>query len=105
MAAKGRSASEYIESMPIAGIDSFNIYIGKNIRYPDVNGDSELTVIISFIVNTDSTLSDFRIIESPGQSFSREAKRLIKDGPAWKPAIADGLPVREETRIKIVFRK
>ena len=105
MAAKGRSASEYIEAMPIAGIDSFNIYIEKNIRYPDANGYRELTVIISFIVNTDSTLSDFRIIESPGQSFSREAKRVIKEGPAWKPAIADGLPVREETRIKIVFRK
>ena len=104
MAAKGRSASEYTEAMPIAGIDSFNLYIEKNIRIPDTTSKKEETVIISFIVNSDSTLSDFRIIESPGQSYSREAKRLLKEGPRWKPATENGIPVSEETRISIVFR-
>ncbi len=104
MATKGRSASEHTEAMPIAGIDSFNLYIEKNIRIPDTTSKQEETVIISFIVKSDSTLSDFRIIESPGQSYSREAKRLLKDGPRWKPATENGIPVSEETRISIVFR-
>ncbi|MBI5009511.1 MAG: energy transducer TonB, partial [Bacteroidia bacterium] len=104
MAAKGRSVSEQTPPQPVAGIDSFNIYIEKNIRVPDTRGDRDQTVIISFIVNTDSTLSDFRIIGSPGESFSREAKRLIKEGPRWKPATENGIPVKEETRIRIVFR-
>jgi hypothetical protein len=101
-AAKGRFVSEHATPQPIAGIDSFNIYIEENMKSPGTRG--EQIVIISFIVNTDSTLSDFRIIESPGQSFSREAKRLIKEGPRWIPAIDNGLHVKEETRIKIVFR-
>lgn len=104
MAAKGRSVSEQTPPQPVAGIDSFNVYIEKNKRVPDTRGDRNQTVIISFIVNTDSTLSDFRIIESPGEPFSREAKRLIKEGPRWKPATENGIPVKEETRIRIVFR-
>jgi len=102
MAAKGRSVSEHTPPQLVAGIDSFNIYIEENITSPVTRG--EQIVIISFIINTDSTLSDFRIIESPGESFSLEAKRLIKEGPRWIPATENGIHVKEETRIKIVFR-
>ncbi|MBK9391123.1 MAG: energy transducer TonB [Bacteroidetes bacterium] len=62
-------------------------------------------VILSFNVNTNSTITDYRIIESPGPAYSREAKRLIKEGPLWKPALNNGQPAEEEYRIRIVFRK
>ncbi len=101
---KGKDITNHIQPQPVNGIDSFNIYLEKNTRNPQTEKIAEKIVILSFTVNTDSTISDFKIIESPGQAYSREAKRLIKEGPAWKPAMNNGKPAEEEYRIKIVFR-
>ena len=101
---KGKDITNHIQPQPVNGIDSFNIYLEKNTRNPQTEKITEKIVILSFTVNTDSTISDFKIIESPGQAYSREAKRLIKEGPAWKPAMNNGQPAEEEYRIKIVFR-
>ena len=37
--------------------------------------------------------------------FSQEAKRLIKEGPTWKPAIHNGENISDELKITIVFEK
>ncbi len=103
MAAKS-SLREHTSPQPVTGIDSFNIYLEKNIRNPEPGSGKEEVVIISFTVKPDSTIGDIRIIESPGQAYSNEAKRLIKDGPMWKPAFGNGVPVKEEYRLRIVFR-
>jgi hypothetical protein len=104
LTAKGKDVAEYIPSQPVNGIDSFNIYLEKNIRNPQPEEVQEKIVILDFRINTDSTISDYRIIESPGPAYSREAKRLIKEGPRWIPATQKGIPVKEEYRLKIVFR-
>ena len=103
MAAKSIIAG-HIPPQPVTGMDSFNIYLEKNIRNPEPDNNNEEIVIISFKVMTDSSLTDLKIISSPGAPFSKEAKRLIKDGPAWKPAMIDRTPVEEEYRITIRFR-
>lgn len=104
MAAMRRSGQDHTSPQPVTGIDSFNIYLEKNIRLPQQETYKEEVVIVSFIIRTDSTISDLKIVESPGQAYSREAKRLIKEGPFWKPAMIDGKPVEEEYRITIRFR-
>jgi hypothetical protein len=104
MAAKSRSGAVRIMPQPVSGIDSFNIYLRSNVRNPKPGSDHERFVTISFTVKTDSTLTDLKVIESPGQQYTREAKRLIKEGPLWKPATIDGKPVDEEYRITIRFQ-
>jgi hypothetical protein len=104
MAAKSMSGPGYSGPQPLSGIDSFNIYLEKNIRLPHPGSSKEKIVILSFIVRTDSTLADMKILESPGQQYSREAKRLIKEGPLWKPAMIGVKPLEEEYRVTIRFR-
>jgi len=104
MAAKRKSAPDHIPPQPVTGIDSFNIYLELNVRNPQPESDQERFVTISFTVRTDSTLTDLKVIESPGQAYTREANRLMKDGPKWKPAMMDGIPVEAEYRITIRFR-
>ena len=74
------------------------------IRQIPGDNKTEPFVIISFIVKPDSSLTNIRIQESPGQAYSREAKRLLKEGPLWIPATENGEPVEEEYSIKITFR-
>jgi hypothetical protein len=102
-AAKARRLSEHTSARPSVGTDSFNLYLEKNIR----NLEPEITenlVVISFTVNTDSTLSPVTVISSPGHNYTIEAIRLIKEGPAWYPAIVNGKAVEEEVRLTVRFR-
>ena len=103
MAAKSISIENHTKPEPVEGIDSFNLYIETKINQFPRGDDSEQVVILSFVIKKDSTLTDFKIIESPGQAYSREAKRLIKEGPRWKPATVNGQPVEEEYIVRLVF--
>jgi hypothetical protein len=103
MASKS-SFSDHSAPQPVTGIDSFNIYLEKNIRNPQPENENEEFVIISFVVQPDSTIGDIRIIESPGKAYSNEVIRLIEKGPRWKPAFENGVGVKEEYRLRVVFR-
>ena len=103
-AAKSSLAAEHQAPVPVTGIDSFNIYLEKNLRNPEHEGKAELFVLVSFIVKSDSTVAKIRIIESPGKKWSDEAKRLLLEGPRWIPAKIDGKTVEEASTLKIWFR-
>ena len=103
-AARSKAASSYVPPQPVTGLDSFNLWIEKNIRDPLPDKENEEVVVVSFKVRADSTITDFQIITSPGEAYSIEAERLIKEGPVWKPASENGIPAEAETSVKIVFR-
>lgn len=103
LSARSKSAPAIVSPEPVTGLDSFNIWIEKNIHDPEPDKNLEEAVIISFIVMKDSTITKLKIISSPGEAFSREAKRLIKEGPLWKPAMIDGNPIEKEHRLTIRF--
>lgn len=104
LAARSKSALSYVPSQPVTGLDSFNLWIEKNIRNPRPDNGNEEAVVVSFKVMVDSTVTDIHIISSPGDAYSKEALRLIREGPVWKPATENDLPSEEETSVKIVFR-
>jgi len=89
---------------PIVGQDSFNIYLEKNIRKPEPEKSEPQVAVVSFKVLTDSTLTNIRIISSPGEAYSTESIRLIKEGPLWIPAEENGIKTEEEVTIRIVFK-
>jgi antitoxin component YwqK of YwqJK toxin-antitoxin module len=48
------------------------------------------TVIMRFIVNQDGSLDDIRAEMDPGYGLVKEATRVLKRSPKWKPAILYG---------------
>jgi TonB family protein len=87
---------------PRDGFGAYQFYLLNNIRIPTearnnrINGEVEL----SFLVNENGRLSDFKIERSLCQSCDKEAIRLIKEGPPWILYNSDA-PMR--TRVTIVF--
>ena len=100
---KSITIRDYMPPQPVIGRDSFNIYVMTHIRNPEPEISDSQVVVISFRVNHDSTISSMRIISSPGQDYSREARRLINEGPVWKPAEDNSIPVEDEVILRIVF--
>lgn len=91
---------------PLGGTDLFNTYLANNTRYPGgVENPKRETLRIQFKVSVTGDPKDFSVSRAPAnEAFSREAIRLIKDGPRWSPAIKDGIPVESEVTLRITFK-
>jgi TonB family protein len=97
--------NKYTPPHPVNGRADFDKYIRDNLRRPDTTtAGQRVVVVLNFNINAKGKIDSIRIIRSPGRNFSDEAIRLIKEGPAWKPAEENGNAISDEVRIRIVFK-
>lgn len=90
---------------PVTGTNNFQRYIEENIRKPQTLAQGERAVaIVSFLVLSTGAIDSMKVLESPGDEFAAEAMRLIREGPAWKPAEENSVPVDDEVRLRIIFK-
>jgi len=61
------------------------------------------SVVVSFIVSKDGTISEVKAENDPGYGTKDEAVRVIQKGPKWKPAVQNGRNVIYRHRQAIVF--
>jgi TonB family protein len=95
----------HISPQPLNGKAAFDKYIQENIHRPDsATAGQRVVVVLNFLVHTDGRIDSIRIVRSPGKMFSDEAIRLIKSGPAWKPAEENREKIDDEVRVRIVFK-
>lgn len=94
-------------AVPVGGIDQFYNYLLKNIQYPKEARESNITgkVIVEFVVEKDGSISskNINVLKSPHKSLSKEAIRLIKNGPKWTAGKLKGVPVRTKKVMPITF--
>lgn len=101
--AGGIAYQNYKPAEPETGKVAYENYIDENIRRPD-SSRQRAVVVTGFTVKTDGSIDSIKILRSPGIPFSREAIRLIKSGPHWKPALRNGIPVDDSVSLKIMFK-
>ncbi|MDD2794112.1 MAG: energy transducer TonB [Sediminibacterium sp.] len=82
-------------------------FLEKNLNstIPLENGapSGKYTVIISFIVSKDGSISDVVAENDPGWGTKAEAVRVIAKGPKWTPAVQNGRNVIYRHRQSITF--
>ncbi|WP_373522279.1 energy transducer TonB [Aquiflexum sp.] len=104
----GDEVLDFTEVMPqpIGGMAAWNSYLNKNLKYPTPakRMGVEGTVYISFIVNTDGSISDVELLRGIGAGCDEEAIRVITNAPAWNPGKQSSRPVRVRLRLPIKFR-
>lgn len=97
-----------VEQLPEfpGGMTAYMKWLTKNLKYPDIARDQRLQgkVIVQFIVNKDGTIADAKVVKSVTPSLDREAMRVIRMMPAWKPGIQDDKPCRTMIAVPIVFK-
>jgi TonB family protein len=91
---------------PKEGIESFYRYIAANLRYPVQarREGVEGKVYVEFIVNTDGTLSDARVVRGIGGGCDEEAVRVLAGSPEWNPGKQKGVAVKQKMVLPIVFK-
>lgn len=89
------------------GQDSLLNYINTTFRYPAIaieNGIQGLT-ICQYTIETDGSITDVEVIRSSGDdSLDREAVRILKSMPKWKPGTQRGRPTRVTYTMSFPFR-
>lgn len=102
-----RLAGDIIEDLPEfpGGSKKLFEYLMENTHYPD---EPELCaqgrVVVTFIVETDGSLSDVKVIRGIHPLFDEEAVRVVKSMPKWKPGKQNGEPVRVKYSVPVFFR-
>jgi len=92
-------------AVPVDGNDRYRQYIENNQRKPvTLNEGEQVVVIVSFKILSTGAIDSIKAIESPGDEYSEEAIRLIREGPSWSPAINNGEKIDEEVSLRVIFR-
>ena len=61
-------------------------------------------VIVSFVVNKDGSIVDVNTLRSPDTNLTKEAERVVKMMPKWKPARQGNKTVRSRFNLPVMFR-
>ena len=99
---------DVVEEMPSfpGGNGALMSYLASNIKYTVVAQENGVQgrVIVSFVVERDGSISDVRVARSVDPSLDREAQRVVKSMPRWKPGKQNGSAVRVKYTVPVVFR-
>ncbi|MFB6341537.1 TonB family protein [Saccharicrinis sp. FJH62] len=98
---------QIVEKMPQfpGGEAAMMKYLNQNIHYPDVAKKNGIQgrVYINFIVEEDGSLSNIEVKRGVDPSLDKEAVRVIKAMPNWKPGVQRGKMVRVSFMLPINF--
>jgi periplasmic protein TonB len=83
----------------------FREWVKKRTNYPREAIDSKIngTVILSFIVEKDGSVSNVDIVKRVHPILDNEAVMVISESPKWKPGLQRGQPVRVIFTVPISF--
>ena len=98
-----------VEKMPEfpGGQQALFKYLSENVKYPVIAQENGIQgrVICQFVVNKDGKIVDVEVVRSGGDpSLDKEAVRVIKSMPNWKPGQQRGKPVRVKYTVPVNFR-
>ena len=88
------------------GMTEYMKWLTRNLRYPDIARSLKIQgkVVVQFIVNQDGTIADAKVVKSVNPHLDREAMRVIRMMPSWKPGIQDNKPCKTMVAVPIVFK-
>ncbi len=89
------------------GMSALFDYLSFNTHYPKqaYRKGIEGRVVCQFVVAIDGKISNVEVVRSSGdKSLDREAVRVIRSMPKWKPAMYQGKPVSVKYTVPVNFK-
>ncbi len=88
------------------GYAALKSYIADHLQYPQtaIKRKAQGRVMTTFVIEKDGSISNISVSQSPDESLSNEAIRIIQSFPRWQPGIQNGNPARVELIFPILFR-
>lgn len=97
-----------VQQMPEfpGGGSAFIQWLTRQLRYPPLAQSQRIQgrVVVSFIVNKDGSIADVKLEKSVNDLLDREALRVIRMMPRWKPGVHNNQPCRTMVAVPVVFK-
>ena len=82
------------------GINKFYQFVGQNFNVPE-KGETSGKIFLTFIVETDGTLTNINVVRGINPAMNSEAIRVMKLSPKWNPGKIGNETVRAKYSIPI----
>ncbi|PWE00417.1 energy transducer TonB [Marinilabilia rubra] len=96
-----------VEDMPEfpGGDAALHKYLATSVDYPVIAQENGIQgrVYVKFVINTDGSVTDVQIARGVDPSLDKEALRVVRDMPKWKPGKQRGKAVRVSYTVPINF--
>ena len=98
-----------VEQMPLfpGGEAAMMKYLRDNIQYPVIEKEAGISgkCYVTFVVEKNGSITDVKILRgvSGGPGCDKEALRVVKSMPAWKPGKQNGREVRVQFNLPVSF--
>jgi len=103
----GSTIYKSVEKMPEypGGKSGLTRYLKDNVEYPKAALDNNIhgTVLVTFVVNEDGSVSDVKLAKGIGGGCDQEAVRVVSEMRRWKPGMQGGVPVKVIQQLPISF--
>ena len=88
------------------GFKNLVAYMTQNVQYPEaaMQAGVQGRVVVSFIVETDGSITDCHVSQSLSPSCDAEALRVVKAMPRWIPGMDKGKPIRVMFNLPVSFK-
>ena len=97
-----------VEDLPQfpGGAVEFMKWLTKHLRYPNIARmrKEQGKVVAVFYVEKDGSITGIKVTQSLSPECDREAMRVLRMMPQWKPGIQNDKPCRTKVCIPIVFK-
>jgi len=98
-----------VENMPEfqgQSSDAFRTYIQQNLNYPVIAQENGISgrVYVQFDIGPDGNVTNAVVVRGVDPSLDKEALRVVRSSPKWKPGSQRGRPVRVRFTFPIVFQ-
>lgn len=97
-----------VEQLPEfpGGMSAYVKWLTKNLKYPLAAQKQKIEgrVVVSFVINRDGSLTDIKVSKSANPILDREALRVAKMMPKWKPGLNNNKPCRTLFAVPIDFK-
>lgn len=101
-------SAQLLEELPEfpGGVMAFMKWLTAHLQYPPAAQAKRIEgkVVVAFIINTDGSVSDIKVEQNADAQLDREALRVMKMMPRWKPGMVKGKPCQTQISIPIVFQ-
>ena len=98
-----------VETMPSfqgGDLNTFRNWVQSNVRFPQIALENGIlgTVVLSFVIEKDGSLTNIQVLRTPDRSLSEEATRVLSKSPKWSPGKQRNQVVRVKYTLPVVFR-
>ncbi len=97
-----------LEDQPMfpGGNEAITAWIAKNTTYPEIAKDNGITgkVFVQFVIEKDGSVTNVKVMRAVDPYLDKEAVRVVKSMPKWKPGKQRGKPVKVSFQVPINFK-